>query len=147
MPALRESLVDLATKACTDETSKYTAPQMKELLKLALAATRQTKRFAETSLAQIWQPDSWSTLKQSLVQSSRFGSSTGLHKMCDQMVQLTSGLSKEQLKEKVKEKKVEGASKKSPAKRKRKADDEEEGAAPEPKVKAKKAKKVKVSSS
>ena len=145
MPALRQSLVDLATQACVDDNTKLTAPQMKEILKLALTAARQTKRFAETLLTEIWQPDSWSTLKQSLVQSSRFGSSTGLHKVCDQMVQLTGGPSKEKTKERSKEKRREGAGKKSPVKRKRKADEGEDAAEPEPKVEAKKAKKAKVS--
>jgi DNA polymerase phi len=146
MPALRESLVDLATKACTDDKAKLTAPQMKEVLKLALVAARQTKRFAEASLTEIWQPDLWSTLKQSLAQSSRFSSSTGLHKICDQMVQSTGGQSKAKTKERSKEKKAEGTGEKSPVKRKRIADEEEDAAGPEPKVKAKKAKKAKVSS-
>ncbi|KAF6764792.1 DNA-directed DNA polymerase [Ephemerocybe angulata] len=137
MPALRESLVDLATKACADQ-SKLTAPQMKELLKLALLSARQTKRFAEASLTDIWKPESWSALKQTLAKSSRFASSTGLHKMCDQMVQLTGG-----------KEKTEASGKKSPAKRKRKAEEVEEDAEPAPKVKKTKvkAKKVKAPSS
>ncbi|KAJ2917228.1 hypothetical protein MD484_g3188, partial [Candolleomyces efflorescens] len=126
MPSLREALVDLANKACSDQ-SKLTAPQLKELLKLALASARQTKRLAPDTVSDVWQPDAWSTLKQNLAQSSRFSSSTGLHKMCNQMVQLTS------------QSQGKGENKKSPAKRKRKADTE-----PEAKNKAK-AKKVKAS--
>ncbi|KAJ3542423.1 hypothetical protein NMY22_g3527 [Coprinellus aureogranulatus] len=145
MPTLRESLVDLATKACTDDKSKFTAPQMKEVLKLALAAARQTKRFAEGSVTEIWQPDSWLSLKQSLVKSSRFSSSTGLHKMCDQMVQLAGGQSKDS-KGKAKVNDKEKEKKKSPAKRKRKADDDDAAAEPAPKVKTKKAKVKAVSS-
>lgn len=124
MPLLRDALLDLANKACSDQ-SKVTAPQLKELLKLALVSARQTKRFAPDTVSGIWQPEAWSTLKQHLAQSSRFSSSTGLHKMCSQMVQLT-GQSQDK-----------GENKKSPTKRKRKADAEPEAKG---KVKAKKAK-------
>ncbi|KAJ2925203.1 hypothetical protein H1R20_g11861, partial [Candolleomyces eurysporus] len=50
MPSLREALLDLANKACADQ-SKLTAPQLKELLKLALASARQTKRLAPDTVS------------------------------------------------------------------------------------------------
>lgn len=134
MPTLRASLLDLATKACADQ-SKVTAAQMKDLFKLVLAAVRQTRRYAEATVVEIWQPESWTTLKDTMVKSSKFASSVALHKMCDQVVHLTA-------KGDVRRKKVS-------SKRKRNAEEDEETVVePAPKVKkSSRSKKAKVASS
>jgi len=129
MPSLRERLLELANKACSEE-GKLSAPQLKDLLKIALHAARQTKRHAPESVTDNWKPESWSKLKESLSKSTRFSSSTGLHKICDQLVQLVSPEASQ-------------GGKKSPGKRKRKAEEE---LAEAQKEKTKKVKKVKASS-
>lgn len=84
MPILSQLLVKVADKSCTDEGA-LTAPQMKDLLKLTLLAVRQTKRISPTSTRSIWRSQAWLAFSKNL-KTSRFKASTGLHKMCEQMI-------------------------------------------------------------
>ncbi|TFK27400.1 DNA-directed DNA polymerase, partial [Coprinopsis marcescibilis] len=122
---LQRLLLDLATQSCT-ETLKLNATQAKELMKVVVAAVRQSKRIIPDTLSDVWQSESWSTLKASFKASPRFKSSTAIHKMCEQVAQLSQ--------------KPDAGGKEKPTKKKRKATDE-------PDVKAKtKTKKAKVKS-
>jgi len=65
---------------------------MKDLFKLGIVAIRHTQRVDHTLCHQIWQPDSWLVLR-GRVESSRFKSSPGLQKMCEQLVVLAQAMS------------------------------------------------------
>src|ERR1700676_3371591 len=86
MPTFYAGLVDFITKAC-DEELILTAPQMKDLFKLGLAALRQTHRAvsSQDTLRTIWQPSSWDALHRKLASSERFKASTTLQTMCLQI--------------------------------------------------------------
>ncbi|KAI8998993.1 DNA polymerase phi-domain-containing protein [Trametes punicea] len=89
MPTLRQAILDTLSDACTGDSS-LTAAHAKEILKLALVAVRQTKRFASNTeeAASIWEPSTWSDLSAKLASSDRFKASVGLQAMCKQVDQL-----------------------------------------------------------
>ncbi|KJA27489.1 hypothetical protein HYPSUDRAFT_35394 [Hypholoma sublateritium FD-334 SS-4] len=91
MPILSHLLIQVADKSCTDEGG-LTAPQMKDLLKLALLAVRQTKRIFPASTQSIWRSQAWLTFSKTL-KTSRFKASTGLHKMCEQLIRTSEVVS------------------------------------------------------
>lgn len=93
MPILSQLLIKVADKSCTDEGG-LTAPQMKDLLKLALLAVRQTERIFPTSTQSIWRSQAWLTFSKTL-KTSRFKASTGLHKMCDQLIRTAEVVSED----------------------------------------------------
>lgn len=87
--------------ACEDE--KLTAAQVKELLKLALAGVRHTKRVSSENIDTIrstWDPASWDKLATTLASAERFKASTGLQTMCKQVSQLASKEASEGVKSK-----------------------------------------------
>ena len=86
MPLLRQLLLDIARDSCSKKIN-FTASQMKALFKLGIMAIRQTNQISPEIVESIWQPQSWSLLKEELV-SSRFMSSPALHKMCEQIVHM-----------------------------------------------------------
>ena len=90
MPSLRTAILDTLTKACVDESTTLQPAHVKDILKLAVVAARQTKRVADSSnqLATIWQPSGWSELSNALASNDRFKASVGLQAMCKQIVQL-----------------------------------------------------------
>ncbi|TFK46446.1 hypothetical protein OE88DRAFT_1667862 [Heliocybe sulcata] len=92
MPSLRQNLLKILSDAC-DNTATLSSAQVKDVLKLALTAARQTARVVQppNSVAKIWEPRSWEDLQEKLKESQRFKSSSGLHAMCKQMVELASG--------------------------------------------------------
>ena len=90
MTSLRKAIIDTVTKACIDESTTLQPAHVKDILKLALVAVRQTKRIAENANepSTVWQPSSWSELSNALASSDRFKGSVGLQAMCKQIVQL-----------------------------------------------------------
>ncbi|EIN07831.1 hypothetical protein PUNSTDRAFT_70289 [Punctularia strigosozonata HHB-11173 SS5] len=82
-----EALHGALIEAC-DEATTLSAPQMKELLKLALAAVRHTKNSASTDVALAWSSDSWTTLHSRLIATERFKASKALHSLSKQIVQV-----------------------------------------------------------
>ena len=87
--ALRTSMLDTAYSAC-EENEKLTAPQIKELLKLALAGVRHTKRIApsDEAVKRTWDAAAWEDLAGKLAESERFKTSTGLQTTSRQITQL-----------------------------------------------------------
>jgi DNA polymerase phi len=69
------------------------APQVKDILKLALSAVRQTKRLNPDSeaLSSTWRPQQWDSLRTKLASSDKLKSSTSLQTMCNQIIQLCGG--------------------------------------------------------
>jgi DNA polymerase phi len=92
MPTLYGALMDAMTKAC-DETLILTAPQMKDLFKLGLAAVRQTQRVASSqdTLRTIWRPSTWDALHKTVASSERFKGSIVLQTTCLQIAKLSQG--------------------------------------------------------
>ncbi|KZV71817.1 hypothetical protein PENSPDRAFT_751491 [Peniophora sp. CONT] len=146
MTTLHVALSTAVLKECSDPT--LTAPQLKDVLKLALHAARQTKRSG--SIGDVWKGEVWEKVQTKLVESERFKASTGLHGMVRQLVALGEGKEKNEGKDKKKksaakdglEGDVDAAesgkeTKSKPVKAKRKAEAPTDG---EP-VKKKKAKK------
>ncbi|KAI0668533.1 DNA polymerase phi-domain-containing protein [Trametes maxima] len=133
MPKLRQAILDALSNACSSE-STLTPAHAKEILKLALTAVRQTKRFASGAdeASSVWEPSKWTDLSSKLASSDRFKSAVGLQAMCKQIVQLLQDSNTK-------------ASVKDKAATKRKADEAvvEEGAASGKKTKHKKARKEK----
>ncbi|CAA7265434.1 unnamed protein product [Cyclocybe aegerita] len=93
MLQLRQLLLELAEDSC-GEKDNLSTPQMKELLKLALLAVRQTKRISPATQT-IWEPNAWKLLQSKLRKSSRFKASTSLHNMCEQIALLPEGSEKD----------------------------------------------------
>lgn len=119
MTALSERLQEVIATASRETT--FSAAQMKDLFKLALLAVRQTKRYTPDSpedLSKTWKPASWNDVLTTLTTNDRFKTSTGLHSMCKQVLQLIQTQSGDG---KVKTKKDGGNSKSKTGKRK--ADD------------------------
>lgn len=140
MPTLYAAIMNLMTEAC-DEKLVLTAPQMKDLFRLGLAAVRQTQRVASSSdtLPTIWRPTTWDALHIKVASSERFKASASLQTMCLQMTRLSKGTACP------KPKIVERENNNESAVAKRKADrsgDDEDSAATR-KVKRKKLKKAK----
>ncbi|KAF7304662.1 hypothetical protein MKEN_01180100 [Mycena kentingensis (nom. inval.)] len=85
MRSFRKALVECITEASADKVV-FTAAQMKDLLKLASFAMRQTYRIAsEPEARKAWDHESWKALGESLAESTRFKSAVGLHKTCQQL--------------------------------------------------------------
>lgn len=90
MSALNQSMLKAIREAC--ETETLSAGHVKQVLKLALSAARQTKRIAESpkQLHDTWQPSSWESLSNALAASGRFKTSTGLPVLCKQIIQVAT---------------------------------------------------------
>ncbi|EJF62593.1 hypothetical protein DICSQDRAFT_135562 [Dichomitus squalens LYAD-421 SS1] len=90
MPSLRKGILDTVSKACSDESTSLQPAHVKDILKLALGAVRQTKRFTQSSdeLSTIWRPSKWTELSNTLASNDHFKASVGLQAMCKQLVQL-----------------------------------------------------------
>jgi len=90
MPQLREAILDVASKACEGETATLSPAHLKEVLKLATSAVRQTKRVSTSpaDVATIWNPSDWESLSTKLAASDTFKSVTGLQNLCKQVAQL-----------------------------------------------------------
>ncbi|KAI0691182.1 DNA polymerase phi-domain-containing protein [Cytidiella melzeri] len=88
MPALKKSVQKAIRDACEAET--LSVAHVKQVLKLALSAARQTKRLAQSSkeLRSAWEPSTWEVLGETLATSTRFESSTGLQALCKQISQV-----------------------------------------------------------
>ncbi|GJE98126.1 DNA polymerase phi-domain-containing protein [Phanerochaete sordida] len=86
--ALRTAMIAAVRDACAEE--KLTAPQVKELLKLALAGVRHTKRIAPdaATVKATWDAAAWEDLAGKLAEAERFKASTGLQATCRQIAQL-----------------------------------------------------------
>ncbi|KAK7054956.1 DNA-directed DNA polymerase [Paramarasmius palmivorus] len=80
---LRKALLVLISEGC-DGTTTLTAPQMKDLFKLALLSHRQIRRLHATEIDQIWDPPSWAALSERLAGSDRY---KGTLQMCKQLAQ------------------------------------------------------------
>ncbi|VDB99939.1 unnamed protein product [Peniophora sp. CBMAI 1063] len=106
MGTLHTALSTFVLKETTEPS--LTAPQLKDVLKLALHAARTTKKFG--SIGDVWKADVWADVKTKLEASERFKSSTGLHGMVAQLIALASGNGEAKGKEK-KEKKAAKAEK------------------------------------
>ena len=146
MATLRKALLDTISNACSDDSSSVQPAHVKELLKLALVAVRQTKRVASSTdeAASTWQPAKWTALSSTLAANDRFKASVGLQAMCKQIVQLlqdsgTAGPKAQSGKSDKKEKK--GATKRKAEETA--AEDEGDAADGGKKAKHKKAKKAK----
>lgn len=88
---LRAAMLEAVRSACA-EKERLTAPQVKELLKLALAGVRHTKRIAPSAAAveATWDPAAWDALAGTLADADRFKASTGLQTTSRQIAQLIS---------------------------------------------------------
>ncbi|KAH7910650.1 DNA polymerase phi-domain-containing protein [Hygrophoropsis aurantiaca] len=86
MPTLRQSLLDVISSAIHDQITLSPA-QLKDLLKLALSAARQTKKLTSKpeEIQKIWRSGAWETLQAELSSSPRFASSNALLAMCRQV--------------------------------------------------------------
>ena len=120
MVELRQLVLEIGNQSCT-EKPRLNAAQLKDAFKVALSGVRHTKRIAANSLEEVWQPDSWTSLKTALQASPRFSASVALHKQCEQVISLSRPIE------------TNGVA----TKKKRKADSEPEAKA---KTKSKKAK-------
>lgn len=135
MPKLRQTLHDVISSACDDDSASLTHAQVKDLLKLGLMAVRQTKKVTPTpeELSSIWEPSLWEALASKLATSTRLKSSTGLQTMSKQIAHIISQASTNGNK-----------TPKTPAPLKRKLDATDEDAADSStKIKRKKVKKPK----
>ena len=101
MSSLRQNLHDIISKAC-DETT-LTAAQLKDILKLALLAVRQSKRCLSKpdDLSKIWMPATWIVLTSKLAGNDRFKASTSLQAMCRQIAQLVQAPAAQSKKNKI----------------------------------------------
>ncbi|KAL1735154.1 DNA polymerase phi-domain-containing protein, partial [Schizophyllum commune] len=86
MELLQRSLAETITGAC-DGSVNLNAAQLKELLKLANSAARQSQKQPENVKA-VWTASTWTQLADRLSSSDKFKASTGLHKTCQQIAQL-----------------------------------------------------------
>ncbi|KAM5542581.1 hypothetical protein V8D89_003542 [Ganoderma adspersum] len=148
MPSLRKAILDTLTKACLNESTTLQPAHVKDILKLAVVAVRQTKRVTDNTneLASIWQPSSWSELSSALASNDRFKASVGLQAMCKQIVQLLqeSGTAGSKAKDKAKSKEQTASATKRKA-AEQEGDGDEDVADGGKKAKHKKAKKAKSS--
>ncbi|PCH38454.1 hypothetical protein WOLCODRAFT_115513 [Wolfiporia cocos MD-104 SS10] len=87
--SLRTTLLETIQSACGGNT--LAAADIKELLKVAMAGVRQTKRVASTAeISAIWEPAQWTALALKLAGSERFKASTSLQSTCKQIAQMTT---------------------------------------------------------
>ncbi|KAF7338414.1 hypothetical protein MVEN_02067200 [Mycena venus] len=84
MLSLRHALVQAVTDAC-EEKNSLTAPQVKDLLKLASFGVHHTQRIASAETRKLWEPEAWEALGQKLANSERFKGSIGLQKTCQKL--------------------------------------------------------------
>lgn len=85
MLSLRRALVQSITDACEGK-NPLTAPQVKDILKLASFGIHHTQRIASaTEIRRLWDPEAWETLGQKLASSERFKGSVGLQKTCQKL--------------------------------------------------------------
>jgi DNA polymerase phi len=85
MLSLRRALVQSITDACEGK-NPLTAPQVKDILKLASFGIHHTQRIASaTETRRLWDPEAWETLGQKLASSERFKGSVGLQKTCQKL--------------------------------------------------------------
>ncbi|KAJ6630633.1 DNA polymerase phi-domain-containing protein [Mycena sp. CBHHK59/15] len=83
---LHKVLIQFLTEACEDKIT-LTAPQMKDLFKLASLGVRQTLWITSSQDTQtIWDPEAWKVVGQKLEISERFKGSVALHKTCQKLV-------------------------------------------------------------
>ncbi|KAF9264758.1 hypothetical protein L218DRAFT_899775 [Marasmius fiardii PR-910] len=81
MKGLQRTLLDCISNAC-DGKLNMTAPQIREILKLALVAHRQTRKLIPEELETIWDITQWSSLSERLAASNRYKGGT---QMCKQI--------------------------------------------------------------
>lgn len=76
--------------ACTPDgaDAKLSAAQAKELLKLALAGVRHTRRVAPARVRDTWDPPSWDALADELAKAERLAGAQGLPKAARQVALL-----------------------------------------------------------
>lgn len=118
---------------------------MKDVFKLILTATRQTKRFSKnnTVAGSPWKSDVWNGLLEQLTNSEKYGQATGLHAMCKQVRDGTRASEpREAKKAKKSEEPATGGEKSSKSKAKRKAEEVEVRSEVSQKPRKKKAKVV-----
>lgn len=105
---LRTTIQECIRNACEDE--KLTAAQVKELLKLALAGVRHTKRISSDNVDIVrstWDPASWEELAATLSNTERFKASNSLQDLCKQISRVANKEDSEGAKSK--KRKVESA--------------------------------------
>lgn len=141
VPKLQTVLLDTMSQACEASDASLTAAQVKEILKLALLAVRQSRKACgDQGLTAVWNAAPWNNLSTKFAATSRFKSSTGLQSSCKEVARLIEQSAKSE-----DAPAKDGASEDSAAASKRKAGELDEGA-PEPqKAKNKKVKKAKAS--
>ena len=131
MESLCRSSLSALDGACND--GFMSSAHLKEVLKVAQSAVRQTKRsFTTKEVSDIWQPSNWEEASKKLASSETLKSAAGLQTMCKQIAQIVGQESKQ--------------SKKKNADGKRKADEADEkqdDATEEKRPKRKKVKKGK----
>ncbi|KAG7092382.1 hypothetical protein E1B28_008739 [Marasmius oreades] len=88
MKKLQQTLLRCISEAC-DGKLNMTAPQMREILKLALSATRQTRKLLPTEMETIWNAMEWTSLSEHLAESTRF---RGTVQMCRQITRLDAAV-------------------------------------------------------
>jgi DNA polymerase phi len=85
MLSFRRALIQSVTDACEGKIL-LTAPQVKDLLKLASFGMRHTHRItSEAETRRLWDPEAWEIAGQKLTNSERFKGSIGLQKMCQKI--------------------------------------------------------------
>lgn len=111
MESLCRSSLSALDGACND--GFMSSAHLKEVLKVAQSAVRQTKRsFTTKEVSDIWQPSNWEEASKKLASSETLKSAAGLQTMCKQIAQIVGQESKQ--------------SKKKNADGKRKADEADE---------------------
>ncbi|KAF9053534.1 hypothetical protein BDZ89DRAFT_1056125 [Hymenopellis radicata] len=90
MTSLRKSLYGLVSNAC-DEKASLNVAQVKDVLKLALSALRQTLRLTSIDVDAVWAPKKWQKLSEKLIASPNLKSSPALPSLCLQIVQVATG--------------------------------------------------------
>ena len=129
------------SQACDASDGSLTAAQLKDILKLAILAIRQSRKICgDQESAAVWDASLWNGLSTKFASSSRLKSSTGLQSSCKEIVRLIEQSTKSGANHA-----EDGVPNDKAAVGKRKAGELEE--APEPqKTKSKKVKKAKASS-
>jgi len=94
-------------EACKED-SGMTSAQLKDLLKIVLAAVRHTKKASADAVEKTWSSSAWSDVKTSL-STSRLKAAIGLQKMCEQITAMTKPASEKQDKKKKNKRKAEEA--------------------------------------
>lgn len=77
------------TVADACEGDNMTAAQLKEVLKLAPHAARQSRRvLSHEEFLAVWEPSSWTTMSDTLKSCERFKASGGLHSSLTQLMKI-----------------------------------------------------------